>query len=111
MREGNGSRSIITNGRAAFRLGAPRPGPGHVAEAIGVGEKSDRLTAEWTVNLGLDLSPESHDRITRAIHKAVLSEIAEIDEANPISLDLRGPGRRVPGMLDGIFPTDPETQL
>jgi hypothetical protein len=76
-----------------------------------VTEKSDRAAAEWKVNLGLELSPESYDRITRAIQKAVLGEIADIDEASAISVDLRGAGRSIPRIPDGIYPVERAPQV
>lgn len=49
---------------------------------------------EWKVRLDVELSPEAHDRITRAIQKATLAELAELDLADNFSVVLRGPGAR-----------------
>lgn len=49
---------------------------------------------EWKVRLDVDLTAEAHDRITRAIQKATLTELADIDVANAFSITLRGPGER-----------------
>jgi hypothetical protein len=44
---------------------------------------------EFTVDLGeLELTEEDHQRIARAIQKAVLSEIAIVDRAPRFSVDL-----------------------
>ena len=49
---------------------------------------------EWKVRIDVDLPQEAHDRITRAIQRAALTEIAELDVANGFSISLRGPGER-----------------
>jgi hypothetical protein len=49
---------------------------------------------EWKVRIDVELSPEAHDRITRAIQRAALTEIAELDVADGFSISLRGPGER-----------------
>ena len=85
--------------------------------------------AEWKVRLDVELSPEVHDRITRAIQKATLAELADIDVANAFSVSLRGPGDRGraptregeddpfanplgdPSHTDGLVARDPTTVL
>lgn len=52
------------------------------------------IAAKWTIDLGIALSPAAHDRITAAIQRAVLTEIAGIDEAGALSIRLIGPGKR-----------------
>jgi hypothetical protein len=54
---------------------------------------------EWKVRLDVDLTPEVHDRVTRAIQKATLAELADIDVANAFSINLRGPGERGRGPI------------
>lgn len=49
---------------------------------------------EWKVRLDVELSAEAHDRITRAIQKAALGELADMDIADGFSIVLRGPGER-----------------
>ncbi|SNT48410.1 hypothetical protein SAMN05443665_103477 [Actinomadura meyerae] len=57
-------------------------------------EENATIPAKWTIDLGISLSPEAHDRITSAIQRAVLTEIAGIDEAATLSVRLIGPGGR-----------------
>jgi hypothetical protein len=46
---------------------------------------------EYRVAIEIDLQPEVLDRIGRAIQRAVLIELADIDVANDYSVALRGP--------------------
>jgi hypothetical protein len=85
---------------------------------------------EWKVRLDVELSAEAHDRITRAIQKATLTELADMDVADGFSISLRGPGERgrtpvregeedpfthgVPeglGQTDGLVAKDPTAEL
>lgn len=57
---------------------------------------------EFKVRIDVKLPPEVQKRIERAIQKAVLTELAEVDVASGYSVNLHGPDART-GADDDAF--------
>lgn len=59
---------------------------------------------EFKVVVDVELGPDVHDRLARAIQKAVLIELADVDVAGGYSVDFHGGADReiVGGRTDGI---------
>jgi len=87
-------------------------------------------TKEFKVRIDVELPPEAHERIERAIQRAVLHELAETDVADGFSVQMRLPAEGSGGeeaadqgldgpdlgsfggpVLDGIWIRDEQTAV